>query len=79
MSNAQRVDACRPTGTYLTDPAKFEHIWRVAKYRHVVLTPDTLRGKPEDCLSHAASMRLMRSIHAHAKHLCRPWPTRDGS
>lgn len=36
--------------TYLTDPAKFEHIWRVAKcFAMSSLTPDTLRGKPEDC------------------------------
>lgn len=36
--------------SYLTDPAKFEHIWRVAKcFALSTLTPDTLRNKPEDC------------------------------
>ena len=36
--------------SYLTDPAKFEHIWRVAKcFAISTLTPDSLRGKPEDC------------------------------
>jgi hypothetical protein len=39
-----------PAHSYLTDPEKFEHIWRVATcFARSSLTPDSLRGKPEDC------------------------------
>lgn len=35
---------------YLTDPQKFEHLWRVAKAFSVCgLVPEAIRGKPEDC------------------------------
>lgn len=54
MSNAltthQTAVVATDAAAYLTDPAKFEHIWRVAKcFAMSSLTPDTLRGKPEDC------------------------------
>jgi len=35
---------------YLTDPQKFEHLWRVAKAFSICgLVPEAIRGKPEDC------------------------------
>ena len=50
----------RPDNSYLTDPAKFEHLWRVAKaFAMSSLMPETIRGKPEDCFILAQlSMRL---------------------
>jgi hypothetical protein len=50
----------KPDNSYLTDPNKFEHLWRVAKaFSLSTLMPETIRGKPEDCFILAQlSMRL---------------------
>lgn len=38
------------TNQYLTDPQKFEHLWRVASaFAKCDLVPESIRGKPADC------------------------------
>jgi len=57
---ANDIALSKPDNSYLTDPAKFEHIWRVAKaFSMSTLMPESIRGKPEDCFILAQlSMRL---------------------